>query len=1602
MPKFLNNIDLNKNELQNAVIHVSSSDPGSPSRGQIFYDSSTNIEQLKVWNGSEWQGLATEVADTNNIFNTALKVGYDSTSLIDFTTDDTVTIRVDNKDSLAFTYANLAITNTTTSSATEGSTIQLICDDAALMGDDHRLGGIEFKAAEDGSNTLVVGAMIESFADAAWSDSENGARLVFSTTDGDASTTKALTLDSNGDAIFHTKGTAAHVGLKWDANGETEGRLVGGADDHGVDFIFYGETSGNHVTWDMSADALVLSATSKLYFHDQGGENIVASSDGHLEINAGTTLDITAPTVDINSSTEIQFDTAAFDVNATGMVYMDSVGLSIDNAGTAANITSTSDAAGEDFTIALAGATDSSLILSSTGTGVDALQITTTAGGIDITNGGASGEDIDIDGVLSAVNINSDESAADAIKITATLGGIDILASGAAAGEDIDIIATGSSVNIKSTENVSSAIVLDATVGGIDILASGAGAGEDIDITATGSSVNITSTENVANAIYLRANGGTGETIKIHSDQGSGAGSIELTSDAGGIDLNASGAISLDSSAGSIDINVVDGQTVKLGLNGGVEQTIAPSSAAGSELYSVINTAGTTDGTDAAGAILLSSVAGGIGLAWADGKDLWAEGGRAVITANQNEAAAIKLHADAGASQTIDLINDAGTSESAIQLTSTAGGIDLNAASGKDITLDAGQVVMTAQHNVASAIKLHADAGASQTIVAINDAGTSESAITLTSTAGGIDLNAAAGKDITLDAGQVILTGTHNTANTVHLHANGGTSETIKIHSDQGTSVTEGSASIQLLSDAGGINIKSTANLANAILLTADGGTSETIKIHSDQGTGAASIELVSDVGGITLTGDTDHGVLVGTVSGGPVSIGHSTSETTVNHNLTVTGTLTATGGLTDNSGVLTILDDTASATNTGGKLVLASNDGAAFGDTHRLGVIEFQAAEDDSNNMVTGARIEATAEATWSATENGTALEFYTTDVDAVEGIALTLDSDQKASFASHVAIAGNLTVAGTTTTENTTIIESTVSVLQFEGTTDNAHETIFKVAEPIADTTFSLPAIAAGDYFIAALADAATAASCAVTATEFALLDGDSSIGTTSVSAGHGIHMNHGGSMAHTSVDTLDTYFSATTKTLTNKTLTSPVLTTPTVTTSIVPTTANSATLGTATKEWGDLFLGDGGVIKLGSDQDVTLTHVADAGITLNSAMKLHFGDTGTYIHQSANGVLDLVSDNELELNATTVDLNGNLDVSGTGLVTGVLTTTAEQVSTGGMAVATNSKVKFRDSALYIYSSADGQLDIAADTEVQIDTATVDLNGNLDVSGTGLVTGVLTTTAEQVSSGGMSVATNKKVQFRDAAIYINSSADGQLDIVADTEVQIATAKLDLNGNLDVSGTALVTGVLTTTAQQISSGGIQLATDKKLEFRDSAVYINSDADGYLEAVADTGISLKIGSTEQVILTDGVFKPTTDSDVDLGTSSVFWKDAFIDKITTTGVIELGHANDTTVAKSAAGIIKVQAFDVPLAKSFVLDHDVDGVAAAVDGETDSTTFTITHLFPATYLVKVEILTNSGNYDTVFADVTRPTNGTVLITFATAVANGAYVALLTRVG
>lgn len=106
----------------------------------------------------------------------------------------------------------------------------------------------------------------------------------------------------------------------------------------------------------------------------------------------------------------------------------------------------------------------------------------------------------------------------------------------------------------------------------------------------------------------------------------------------------------------------------------------------------------------------------------------------------------------------------------------------------------------------------------------------------------------------------------------------------------------------------------------------------------------------------------------------------------------------------------LHVNDTTASSANTGGALRLSANDGAAMGDSHRLGVIEFTGAEDTSNTQTIGARIEALTDAAWTNAENGCALYFYTTDGNAAQTSVLKLDSNKKATFAGDAQVAGDL----------------------------------------------------------------------------------------------------------------------------------------------------------------------------------------------------------------------------------------------------------------------------------------------------------------------------------------------------------------------------------------------------------------------------------------------------------------------------------------------------------------------------------------------------------------------------------------------------------------
>jgi hypothetical protein len=111
---------------------------------------------------------------------------------------------------------------------------------------------------------------------------------------------------------------------------------------------------------------------------------------------------------------------------------------------------------------------------------------------------------------------------------------------------------------------------------------------------------------------------------------------------------------------------------------------------------------------------------------------------------------------------------------------------------------------------------------------------------------------------------------------------------------------------------------------------------------------------------------------------------------------------------------------------------------------------------------------------------------------------------------------------------------------------------------------------------------------------------------------------------------------------------------------------------------KSLGDLIisddvslLSDSAVLNFGADSDTSLTHTDGTGLTLNSTNKLCFNDASQFIQGSSATVLSIGATDEIDLTATTIDINGVADVSGNLAVGGNATITGNTTITGNLTV-------------------------------------------------------------------------------------------------------------------------------------------------------------------------------------------------------------------------------------------------------------------------------------------------------------------------------------------
>jgi len=175
--------------------------------------------------------------------------------------------------------------------------------------------------------------------------------------------------------------------------------------------------------------------------------------------------------------------------------------------------------------------------------------------------------------------------------------------------------------------------------------------------------------------------------------------------------------------------------------------------------------------------------------------------------------------------------------------------------------------------------------------------------------------------------------------------------------------------------------------------------------------------------------------------------------------------------------------------------------------------------------------------------------------------------------------------------------------------------------------------------------------------------------------------------------------------------------------------------------------------------------------------------------------------------------------------------------------------------------------------------------------------------------------IASTEKLQFRDTAIYINSSADGQLDLVADTEIQIAATTIDINGNADISGNLGIGGNLTVTGTTTFNGGTMTLGDAATD----NVVFGADVDSNII-------------------------PDDDNTYDLGSSSQQWKDIYIDGVAYLDAIDF---NGTAISATAAELNIMDGVTATTAELNILDG-VTSTATELnimDGNTSASSTTV---------------------------------------------------------
>ena len=196
------------------------------------------------------------------------------------------------------------------------------------------------------------------------------------------------------------------------------------------------------------------------------------------------------------------------------------------------------------------------------------------------------------------------------------------------------------------------------------------------------------------------------------------------------------------------------------------------------------------------------------------------------------------------------------------------------------------------------------------------------------------------------------------------------------------------------------------------------------------------------------------------------------------------------------------------------------------------------------------------------------------------------------------------------------------------------------------------------------------------------------------------------------------------------------------------------------------------------------------------------------------------------------------------------------------------------------------------------------------------GIVAGSVTTSGATMT-GSMIFNDNAKVILGTSSDGLEIYHDGSHSYIADTgtgnlkftaPAAEFSANVDVAGTLSIAGTSIAETISDTVGAMVGSNtetGIAVTyddSDNTLDFvlgtsqtsitslKNAALAIGRDADNEINFATDNNIIFRAAGANELKLVTAALHPITDSDLDLGTTALRFKDTFTDSITVTGAV----------------------------------------------------------------------------------------------------------------